>query len=874
MITQARVARLISLFMIMAVGVGLLFSTGLDKISLVQAQTPEQSEVSSAAGPKINSITTNSAAYPANQIPKYAKFEISFQVNNTIAGNFQLPYDPHPPYGIDLTYPKYQGISVDALFLPPGQTNWTNAYQQPAFYYQGFDDQIKKDRDNLDREWYYPTGQFAWKVRFAPNQPGTWQFKLKAQDASGYTETSTQSFSVTPSSNPGFIKVSPTDPRYFEFDEGTPFYGLGFAYGPNGPPLGNPTLNDEANFQRFQQNHVNLLRMWISNIYGTAWNRYLGGRNLYDGYLPRSALLPLTNGSRTTLTTFLDYEPEGDTGWFDACRFEFWDDPEAVKQNTNYRLRIKYRGVAIAGPRDTAYANYGLVGKLGSWIDNCYQPGAGAVVTSYGLNNSDWQYIEGMWNSGSNNFLPRLYLGLENVTAGAAYVDSVSLQEDLGNGQYGPEIMVEPSMEYELYFPQREAYALDKLVGLAEKYGIYLKLVLMDKGDSLYGKIQDNGDFVISGPDNSDGFYGVGRTLNKTRWLQQAWWRYLQARWGYSPNIHSWEVTNEGDPFNDNHYTLTDELGKYMHCQAFNAPVASGDGKKCAYNHPNDHLVTTSFWHSFPGEQFWGNPKYPNVDYADVHAYVSTGWLNDPVYESDTAQFHLDYSANVRSNIDWYTNQNNIPTKPVIRGETGIDFINQQTEQPDLALDNGGVWLHNLLWSSLDSGALTELYWWKENIRNQTGPDGQPGLYEIYSTFYNFVSTVPLNNGHYQDLAATVTNPNLRIIGQKDLANQKAYLWIQNKQYTWRNVVDGVSILPRSGTITVPGFRRGQTYTIEWWNTKATSPTPQIIKTETVIAQPNGDLTINVNNLADDTALKIFTLSSIYLPFILRQSDP
>jgi len=41
-------------------------------------------------------------------------------------------------------------------------------------------------------------------------------------------------------------------------------------------------------------------------------------------------------------------------------------------------------------------------------------------------------------------------------------------------------------------------------------------------------------------------FYGLGRSQNKVRWIQQTWWRYLQARWGYSPNIHSWELTNEG----------------------------------------------------------------------------------------------------------------------------------------------------------------------------------------------------------------------------------------------------------------------------------------------------------------------------------------
>lgn len=813
-----------------------------------------------ASRPWITQITTNAADYPNNEIPKYEKLEITFQVENSVAGNFQLPYDPNPPNGIDLSYPKHQGISVDALFLPPGQTDWNNAYQQPAFYYKDFDDQIKRSWDGADREWYYPTGESFWKARFAPNEPGTWQYKLRADDASGSYETAHQTFAVVDSSNQGFVKASSTDRRYFEFDDGTTFHALGFngggdlSYGGN---LEDPVLDHEGDFQTYQRNKINLLRVWISGLYGATWPHYLGGRNIYDGYLPRPGILPFYDPSsdRTTMTLHVDYELEGDTGWFDACRFERWNDPEAVKQNTNYRIRIKYRGIDISGPRNSGLP-YGFVGKLGGWHPDCYEPGTSTVVTNYGLDNAGWDYVEGVWNSGSNSFLPRLYMALENVTAGEVYVDSVSVQEDLGNGQYGPEIMIEPSMEYELYFPQEESYALDKLVELAGQYGIYLKLVVMDKNDKIYYKIEDNGDFVLGSPDNVDGFYGVGRTVNKTRWLQQAWWRYVQARWGYSPSIHSWELTNEGDPWKVDHYAQTDELGKSMHCRAFGVPVGAGDGEACTYDHPNDHLVTTSFWHSFPGEQFWANPRYPNVDYADVHAYISTGWQNDPSHEDDAAKFHLDYSADVRSNIDWYSIQNNIPTKPVIRGETGIDFVNQQAEQPDLALDSQGIWLHNFLWSTLDPGALTELYWWGDNIRTQPGPDGQPGLYEIYGNFSDFVSTIPLNNGDYQDAAATVSNPDLRVVGQKDLVQQSAHLWIQNKQHTWRNVVDGASIPPLSGTVTLSGFQGDQYYAVQWWDTYATD-TAQQTSTETVISQTNGEIVLTISDMVSDSAVRI-----------------
>ena len=586
------------------------------------------------------------------QVGKYEKFEITFDVTKTVAQNLQLPYDPAPPNGIDPNYEMHQGISVDAEFTPD---NWQTIYRQPAFYYHYYQDGgLKLSWNGNMHEWYYPTGGTAWKVRFSPHQVGTWHFRLKVADRNGSSISGIYSFTVTPSGKKGFIRVSKKDPRYFEFDDGTLFLSPGLETEGH---LDDPIKNNEPDFIEFQKNRITLLRTWISGLFGAAWPKWIGGRNLYDGYLPRPGLLPFHDSvrNRDVMTLYLTY-PED---WFDACRFQFWDNPEAVKPNTRYTLAIKYWARDIAGPRITGNADYGLVGKISeSWCENCYEPGTGTVVTTYGTNTSDGGTIEGTWYSGSNNFLPRIYIALENVTQGKANVLSISLREVLGNGQYGPELLRQPSMQYELYFPDSGAFAMDKYVELAEKYGMYLKLVLMDKNDHIYYKLDDDGTFVINGEqDNQDGFYGLGRTGNKTRWLQRAWWRYLQARWGYSPNIHSWELTNEGDPFLAKHWEMADELGKFMHCQVFGAAVGQGDGSACTLEHPDRHLVTTSFWHSFPGYStqtdygFWGNPEYPNVDYADVHAYLSTSpapLADKLLMENDAAYYHLWHSTEIR----------------------------------------------------------------------------------------------------------------------------------------------------------------------------------------------------------------------------------
>jgi len=791
-------------------------------------------------------ISDNTASYPAQTVPRYAKFEATFDVRNTVAGNLQLPYDANPPSGIEPNkYPLHNGISVDVLF---STDNFVTTYSQPAFPYQSYDDQAKTTPDGRTREWHYPTGDVVWKVRFAPHLTGVWQYKIVARDAGGSAESAVLTFSVSPSSNKGFIRVSAKDPRYFEFDDGSPFIPLGLN---DTLHLDEPARATEPVYKTYAANGINLLRVWASSLHGSAWLEWIGGRNVYDGYLPRSGLEAFRDpaSNKAQLTQVVEYDgPNLQSAWYDACRFQFWDNPESVKPNTTYRLRITYRGEGLAGPRVSGQLKYGLVGKISNeWLSNCYEPGTGTVITNYGQNTSDWATLEGTWQSGSNYFLPKIYLGLENVTQGRALIDSVSLREDLGNGQFGPEVITQPSMQYDLYFAQEPSYSLDKIVALAEQSGIYLKMVLEDKSDTTYQKMDDDGTYVLGGEqDNLDGFYGLGRKLNRAKWIHQAWWRYVQARWGYSPSILSWELTNEGDPWLPSHYELADEMGKFMHCTVFGVAAAAGDAQKCTYRHPASHLVTTSFWTSFPALQFWKNAAYPNVDYADLHAYISTsdvGIAEDGLRKMqwDSAYYHLGHSKEIGG---WELG------KPAMRGEAGIDSLTSQTEQPDLSKDTQGIWLHKLLWSTLDSGAMPELHWWRDNIENNPGPDGVPGLYEVFRPLSKFMLGIPINNGNYAAASVTTSSAALRVIGQQDSVKGNAHLWLDNSAHTWKNVVDNAIIQPITGTVSIAGMPEGS-YIVTWFDTYSGASSTK------TVASNGRTVTLPLSNLTSDIAVKI-----------------
>jgi len=89
------------------------------------------------------------------------------------------------------------------------------------------------------------------------------------------------------------------------------------------------------------------------------------------------------------------------------------------------------------------------------------------------------------------------------------------------------------------------------------------------------------------------------------------------------------------------------------------------------------------------------------------------------------------------------------------------------------------------------------------------------------------------------------------------IAHGRAHLWLQNSGHTWRNVVSGAAVPPQSGTATLPGFQPDGSYTVEWWDPYQADPNQQIIRTETIVADTEGRLAINVENLDRDIAVKI-----------------
>ena len=141
----------------------------------------------------------------AKQVKRFEKIELSIRAE-PVGDN---PYDPAE---IDLKV---------ELTSPGGKTAAV-----PAFYFQPFE-RREVDKGGRKGEWLYPVGMPVWKARFAPTEVGTWTCAAALKDMAGAARSAPAAFECVASPGKGFVRVSRKDPRYLEFDDGSPFFAVG-----------------------------------------------------------------------------------------------------------------------------------------------------------------------------------------------------------------------------------------------------------------------------------------------------------------------------------------------------------------------------------------------------------------------------------------------------------------------------------------------------------------------------------------------------------------------------------------------------------------------------------------------------------------------
>lgn len=515
----------------------------------------------------------------------FEKFEIQFEVK-TAATDLYMPFDAEPPQGIA----PGTGVTVDGLFSSDG---WKTTIVQPAFLYQPYISRVLNNQDH-----FVPNGGPRWAVRFAPKTAGAWEFRVRVSDRKGTSETKPEEFSVdggggdrygglreSPYSRDGFVRVSKTDARYFEFEDGAPFHGQGYNTAFSTQPRAASLMRE------WQKNDINFMRVWLSSagINGTAWSSWS-----YPGQ-PRNTLALTSDVAApgSTFSLYLNNERR--------CVYtDFNQEDVPVLPETKYHVwaRVKLKDVT---KWEGDYG--GLAMRASGFAPDCTVVKGIDSTAPVLSGTTDWVTVEGdLTTRKDQNWLPYLWLILDKAQ-GKIWIDEVRLYR--ADDPDKVNLLREPRADSVFEFDPMNSFKWDRFVEQAEESGTFLKMVIDEKDEWIRNHLAAEGG-VTDRPSNNN-FYAAPKT--QVRWLDEAWWRYLIARWGYSTAIHSFEFVNEGDPFQPRHYEAADAMAKYFHA-----------------HDPSRHLVTTSFWHTYPGAEFWENPRYPDVDYADLHAYILTGW--------------------------------------------------------------------------------------------------------------------------------------------------------------------------------------------------------------------------------------------------------
>jgi len=155
---------------------------------------------------------------------------------------FDNPFDP-------------ADVSLDLEVRPPGN----EAYTVPAYFSVPVRRDVATGKDAV-------SGPGTWKVRWTPMVAGLYRLRLLGKDRAGAVRTDAWTAEVQPSDEPGFVRVSPRDRRFFEYANGTAFYPIGANLcwaGERG------LLDYQAWIPAFAASGVNFSRLWLSPAWTT-----------------------------------------------------------------------------------------------------------------------------------------------------------------------------------------------------------------------------------------------------------------------------------------------------------------------------------------------------------------------------------------------------------------------------------------------------------------------------------------------------------------------------------------------------------------------------------------------------------------------------
>ncbi len=354
---------------------------------------------------------------------------------------------------------------------------------------------------------------------------------------------------------------------------------------------------------------------------------------------------------------------------------------------------------------------------------------------------------------------------------------------------------------------QAQMFRLDTLFRLADEYDIYVMLCLLNHG--MFSKnVNPQWHENPYNADNGGPLYEPGEfaTNEEAIRLWKNKLRYIAARWGYSPNILSWEWWNE---VNWTPIVNPDLLIPWINMSAEHLKQFD----------PYNHLITHSGSH-FRDDEVW---ELGSLDFVQSHEYSLNDWTRD--------------TYNVAR--DWIERFE----KPYLLGEFG--YV-QQTFQSE----PNGVRLHLGLWSPIMAKAFgTGMFWWWDSYIHPND------LYYHFAGVANFFAGEDLTAHGYESVEGRVRAEDSVIreaYAYGLVSEERALFWVVSSSYNdaYARNNDEYPLL-EGQALTFDGLADGA-YTVEMWDTFEGTLTET-----TEVTVEGGAFTLELPPFDRDVAIKV-----------------
>ncbi len=696
---------------------------------------PVATSPSNGSGPTFGAIRDNLVDYPNNLVPQYEKFELSFDLE----GSFANPYNP-------------EEIKVEAIFQTPSE----KVLVQPGFYYQEYDLQMDGETEILT-----PVGNPLWKVRFSPAESGTYQYYLQAAEGAALTTTSISTFEVEESDDPGFIQISPVNTRYFGYQNGEPFFGIGLNVGWwQIPEKGISTY--KYYFDRMGEYRANLARVWMTNSgMDQGWilsiqDQTLGADyNLKEAWM-LDAMLAFAHQNQVRLLLTLDDVNQYGHSWnwevnlYNSAnggpcdtQSEIFTEPEAWK----YQERI-FRYIIARWGYSTNILSWELFNEIDElrWSDQenfssddlaAWHADRAAYIKSIDAH----QHLVNT-STGSFKTHPYLYEALTDIDFAQIHFYYVPGWPWYPSDPEGRDIAA-----LTRYYTDQVYWSVSNEPSLVGEFGLVgegwsnsLELAEDDQGVHLHNALWSS---LMSGSAAT----GLNWHWDYHRQFDAAWWRHYEA--------------------------------------------------------------IANFFQGLPNSQL-SVMKPMNVNRLDLFSITSSASIEADLQAGT-------FPAELRAAFD----ENQVP----LFESTQIRVLEANTHWEIEAYMSG-------------------------NLVKTYSLEKPGGMIDVSVSYGDLVSTVDFSS----------SNNKLRALGLR--SGQDAYVWIQNIDHTWWNVINDTPPESQSGSITITGLKPACTYNIEWWDPWEQNSGKQIKARFQVKANASGEVGIELSDyqsggLQSDVAVKI-----------------